>query len=505
MRNSIDITNYVSITTTVTPAGLPQFNPNIVGFFTTESFIAGNRTDIYRNYINASSVATDFGTNSSTYSLATKLFAQSPNILTGRGSLNIIPMLSAVSATNSVFTTENIVANLTGLLAVTDGRIMITVDEQVFNLTNLNFTQASSWQQVANIFLSYVQGYANVSVLTVANVPSGLIFTSKKVGTTASIVLTANAGTGTDLAEATYLNIVAGASSGATASSGETLLEAITRTQSEVAYLPFFTNLAMEDSYILSVATSTQAKQQMYMQEVASLTDLKTAGIATLIAEANLNKTRILGHFVSLADAQNFKVGYIGRMFSVNFAGNNTALTANLKALSGISIDTVITDSILTQCKNAGVDTYPNTAGNGYVNAQGNANDYFDNQYNAVWFNGDLQITLFNVLQQAGIGTKIAQTQQGMTILRNAIISVCEQGVRNQMIGQGLRWSGTIPFGDPVKGQNAIFSQGYYIYQPPIALQPQGDRGSRIAPLFQIAVKLSGAVHFVQIQATLQQ
>ena len=67
MQNSIDITNYVSITTTITPAGLPQFNPNITGFFTTENFITGNQTDTYRRYINASSVAKDFGTNSNTY------------------------------------------------------------------------------------------------------------------------------------------------------------------------------------------------------------------------------------------------------------------------------------------------------------------------------------------------------------------------------------------------------------------------------------------------------
>ena len=308
---------------------------------------------------------------------------------------------------------------------------------------------------------------------------------------------------GTDLTGSTYLNVTGGGSTGATASSGETLLQAITRVQGEMPYLPFFTNLTMEDSHILEVATATQAKQNIYMQEIGSLTALGTTGIATLVAQANLNKTRILGQFTSLANAQIFKAGYIGRMFSVNFSGNNTTLTANLKALSGVPVDTVITDSILAQCKAAGVDTYPNTAGNGYVNAQGNANDYFDNQYNAAWFNGELQITLFNILQQAG--SKIPQTQQGMTTLRNGIISVCEQGVNNLMIGQGLNWNGNIPFGNEVLGRQAIYSQGYYIYQLPIAQQSQSDREARIAPLFQIAVKLGGAVQFVTIQATLQQ
>lgn len=504
MRNSISISNYVNVSTIILPSGLPQFNPNIVGFFTTENFINGNQTDVYRNYQNAKSVATDFGTNSNTYALASLIFAQSPNIRSGGGSLNIIPMLGSVSATSEFFTTANIAANLANIILVSDGSITITVDGVVFNLTNLDFTRCATWQDVANVFLKYLQGYANVDLLLVGNVPSGLIFSSKKVGTSSQITLATLVG-GTDITGATYLNVVGGATTNGTASTGETLLEATVRTADEVQYFPFFTNLAMEDNYILETATATQALPKMYMQEIASLVDVATTptlGIAWQIADANLNKTRVLGNLSSPSLAQKFKVAYTGRMFSVDFTGNNTALTANLKQLSGIPSDTVINDSILQTLINAGVDSYPNTAGQGFVNAQGNANDYFDNQYNAGWFENTLQVNLFNVL--ATTSTKIPQTQQGMTILRNAIIQTCEQAVSNGVAGTGNTWNGET-FGVVPLFLSSISNNGYYIYQIPISQQSQADRAARKAPLFQVALKLAGAVHSVDVIVIIEQ
>jgi hypothetical protein len=41
---------------------------------------------------------------------------------------------------------------------------------------------------------------------------------------------------------------------------------------------------------------------------------------------------------------------------------------------------------------------------------------------------------------------------------------------------------------------------GYYVYAPMVETQPQSIREQRIAPTIQAAVKLAGAVHFVNCQ-----
>ena len=502
MQNSIDISNYVNVSTTITPAGIPQFNPNIVGFFTTNRFINGNQNDVYREYLNATAVANDFGTNTSTYKLANILFSQSPNIKAGGGVLRIIPMLDSVNASPAKFTTANISANLTNIITVSNGDLKITADGQVFNLTNLNFTKCNNWLQVADVLLNYVAGYVNIDVLYISNVASGLIFSSKKVGISSAVTVEQLAGSGIDLSGATYFDITNGVETTGTVSTGETLLQAKTRISNAVNYMPFFTDLLMEDSYILEVASDTQSKKQMFMHEVSSIIDIGENGIAKQIVSNKYTKTRMLGHLKDILTAQNFKVAYTGRAFCVDFMGINTTLTMNLKQLSSVPADTIITDSLLAQFKTVGVDTYPNTAGVGYINAQGNANDYFDNQYNAIWLDSALQVELFNIL--AKTNTKIIQTQEGMSVLRNGIIAICKQGMLNGMGGTGLIWTGDT-FGNRQDFIDNIYSQGCYIYQLPISQQSATDRANRISPLFQVAYKLGGAVHSVSVQITLEQ
>ena len=88
--------------------------------------------------------------------------------------------------------------------------------------------------------------------------------------------------------------------------------------------------------------------------------------------------------------------------------------------------------------------------------------------------------------------------------LKNAYELVCSQGVRNGVIGTGLKWNESIPFGNPEDFQRNIEEKGYYIYSIPVAQQSQAEREERIAPVVQIAIKMSGAIHssnvIVQVQ-----
>ncbi len=117
---------------------------------------------------------------------------------------------------------------------------------------------------------------------------------------------------------------------------------------------------------------------------------------------------------------------------------------------------------------------------------------WFDEIHGLDWLANAIQTELYNLLYTAA--TKVPQTEDGVAILTAVIKSCCEEGVRNGLIGRGLRWNtvgfGTLKFGD-------ILPAGYYIYSPPIVDQAQSEREQRISPLFQVACKLAGSIHHV--------
>jgi hypothetical protein len=178
---------------------------------------------------------------------------------------------------------------------------------------------------------------------------------------------------------------------------------------------------------------------------------------------------------------------------STNFAGQNTTLNLNVKTLQGVTADTGITPAVLTTCKTLGVNVYASIQGVAKFIANGGPNFIFmDNVYNLLWFANALQIGIFNAL--AMTSTKIPQTEAGMTVLKNAVIAVCQQAVLNGYIAPGT-WQSTDTFGDLKSFLRNIVQLGYYIYSQPIGDQSEAVRETRAAPLMQLAVKLAGAIN----------
>lgn len=71
-----------------------------------------------------------------------------------------------------------------------------------------------------------------------------------------------------------------------------------------------------------------------------------------------------------------------------------------------------------------------------------------------------------------------------------------EEAVNNGLIAPGT-WNAD-GFGLLERGD--YLEKGYYVYVSPIADQPQSEREQRKLPVIQIAAKLAGAVHFVDVQ-----
>ena len=476
----LPVSNIINVTITTTPSGLSEKNVNSLALFTNE---VPSNVDVYRTYVSAAQVASDYGTASKTALMANAVFAQSPNILTGKGRLVIIPMPTAVSATQGKFVTANLSANLATLKAVDEGRVRFTVDGVNQDLTDLDFTNASDFDDIAKI----LQGALSNVIVTVSG--SVLTFTCKSVGDDSDIAMAVLSGSGDNLADAGLLNAAGGTATSGADSSGETILEAIARTSGAVGYVPVITNIELEDDAIIAVSNGIQAQDRMFLHHVS--TTAAIAGLATDIKDAGNTKTRILLYTDSPEKANLMKAAYAGRGFSVNFTGSFTSQTMQLKQLATITPDDGINQTIYGQCLIAGCDIYVSIDGVPSVISTG-GNDFFDNPYSDLALKFALETSGFNYLRQTN--TKVPQTEKGMNGLKTAYANVCERFVRNGVIAAGS-WTSSETFGDPEIFRENILNAGYYIYSLPVVDQVAAEREERKAPLVQIAVKRAGAIH----------
>jgi hypothetical protein len=184
------------------------------------------------------------------------------------------------------------------------------------------------------------------------------------------------------------------------------------------------------------------------------------------------------------------KAAYAGRGFSVNFSGSNTSSTMNLKQLATVTPDENINQTLYTQADTAGADLYVSWGVAGVYSTGGN--DYFDNPYMNLALKFALQAAGFNYLRQTN--TKVPQTEAGMDGLKNAYAQVLERFITNGCIAAGS-WTSSETFGNPEIFRQNILDRGYYVYSLPITQQSSIEREAREAPLCQIAVKRSGAIH----------
>lgn len=476
----LPVSNIINVSITNTPQGLTERNVNSLALFTNEP---SGSIDPYGIYISASQVAEDYGTDSVTAEMANAIFSQSPNLRTGNGRLVIIPLLAAVSAEAGDFNTANISANLATIIAVTDGYIRVTIDGVNYDISDLNFTDCTDFTDIAEVLQAKI---VNGIVEPIAN---GFKITSKKVGTDSTVALGTFAGSGTALNAAGLFNVAGGTAAGGANSSGETILEAIARTEGQVGYCPVITNMNLEDAALTAIAAGIQAMDKMFLCHLASTQDI--AGFATTNQQAGNTKTRPLLYTESQAAANLMKAAYAGRAFSVNFRGSFTSQTMNLKQLATITPDLGITQTLYAAAEIAGVDLYVSYDGVPSVFSTG-GNDFFDNPYSDLALKFALETAGFNFLRQTN--TKVPQTESGMDGLKNAYAQVCVRFVRNGCVAPGT-WNSSETFGDPEIFRNNIATAGYYVYSLPISQQDAAERELRKAPLVQIAIKRAGAIH----------
>lgn len=481
--SELSISNVIRVTVQGVERSIAAKNINQVALFTHET---PNNSEPYMIAIDPSDIVNAYGTDSLTAKMANNVFAQSANLLSGKGYLVVIPMNQAVSATNTTFETPVLTGAIEDFKAVTDGSLKITVDGVDASLSGLNFSSIATVEDIAKII-------SNATKSCWISVNAGKIkFASKKVGQASSIVLSSGTG-GTDISGSDYLNVVGGSSVAGANSSGETLSAAIARAKEQVAFTGIMTTLSLEDAAITAASSTVNAGDFIFVHPFTSTKDIE--GEITTIKSATQTKTRCLLYTNGIEEAKFMCAAYVGRAFSVDFSGSFTSQTMNLKTLVNVTPDDGITQTDYNNAKLAGADLYVSYEGASGVLSSG-GNSYFDVVYENLALKYAAQAAMFNVLKT--VGTKIPQTENGMANLRDALAQVFIQFVRNGVIAPGT-WNSAQTFGDPETFRKNIAEVGWYIYSLPITQQAQSEREQRIAPKVQGACKRAGAIHEADI------
>ena len=490
---NIALSNTISVSLSGAPAGLGEYSTNSIVLLSNEQPLS---SEPYIWAVNAQDVINEYGVNSLTAKMATALFTPAFNLRTGGGQLLVFPY-SATNATAATTTTVAITDTIiTALKLITNGDLTVTVDGTDYVLAGMNFAAISTVADIVKILAA--QGLdCNISVVDTNKIQ----FQSRRYGATDSGVSlkATTGGSGTDIYGSSYLNGANQVTAAGTNSSGTTVAEAIAQVDS-IAYVGgVLTTQYLENDAIVAAATALQNLDHVFFEATQSLKNISVLGAA--IKSATDTKTRLLAYsYAGAAGAKQAIATYAAVACSTNYSGNNTCLTMNLKTLSGIAADLNLNQTYFNAAKSNGVDIYGSTEGLSCVYSFDNGL-YTDEATGQLWLKKTLEVSGFNYLRKTN--TKIPQTESGMTGLKNAYEQRCQQGIRNGLIAPGA-WNDSVPFGNPEDFLRNIEERGYYIYSIPVAEQQQAEREQRIAPVVQIAVKLSGAFHSSNVIVNIQ-
>ncbi|HAT1514538.1 TPA: DUF3383 domain-containing protein [Morganella morganii] len=183
-----------------------------------------------------------------------------------------------------------------------------------------------------------------------------------------------------------------------------------------------------------------------------------------------------------------------GRMFTVNFNGNNTTITLKFKQEPTVTAETLrVSQAAAIDAKNGNVFVkYQNDTAIIQQGVMSNG-DFIDERHGLDWLQNYVQNNLYNLLYTRT--TKIPQTDEGVTSLLTNVEQSLDQAVTNGLVAPGI-WGGD-PFGALNTGD--MLTKGSYLYAPPVSAQAQADREARKAPAIQCAIKLAGAIHYSDI------
>jgi hypothetical protein len=453
-----------------------------------------------RVYPTLAAVATDFGTSAPEYFAAQRWFGQSPQptqIKVGRwaqaatkGGLRCAPLTAA----------QQTLANWT---AVVNGGFSIKQDGGAAHaIVGLDFHLAANLNAVAATITAALAAVP-LTITCVWNATySRFEFESSTAGANSAVSFLTAPGSGVDISgQLGGLVTSAGAYTYA-GSALETIGAALAVFDDRFGQLWYGATLPTGlDADQLAAAAYIQGSANKHVlfvttQDANTLTFGNDTCVAALLRDAKYQRACCQ---YSSQDAYACD-SYAGRILTTDYTQPNSVITMKFKQEPGIASENLSgTQAAGVEEKNCNVFVaYDN---NTSIVEQG---VQCDGTFTDVLLGTDamaikVQNAIYNVLYSSP--TKIPQTDQGVGIIQSAIEGVMSQFVLDGLLAPGV-WTAQ-GFGQLKQGD--YMAKGFYVYAGSVAAQSQADRAARICPPFQIAAKLAGAIHSVNVLINVNQ
>lgn len=435
-----------------------------------------------RAYSSVTDIANDFGTSAPEYQAAVAFFAQSPQPTTVQVGRWARSATSGLYKGKILSTSDQEMDNFTTISA---GAFDVTIDGSVVNVTAVNLSAQSNLNGVASQVSAALQSKGTC-------VWNGQQFVIKSAST--GQTSTVSTVTSTQLSQAMGLN----SGTMVTGAPAETLEEAtVALLDINTWYGAFYTG-DIEDQDVINTAALISASTPSHicaftLKETDELDGTQTSSLGYELAQ--LGNNRVLPMYSSTND--NAAMSVLGRMSTVNFEGSNTTITLMFKQCPGVEPEYLKTSQANALQRN-NVNVFAAYQNDTSILQYGTMSGgwYIDEVHGLDWLQNRVETDLWNLLYTST--TKIGQDDSGMTAILSTVNSSLEAGVRNGLIAPGV-WNGD-EFGTLKRGDT--LTTGFYVYIQPLEEQSQADREQRKAPPIQIAVKLKGAVHSIDVTIT---
>jgi hypothetical protein len=494
MTTNLPLSWIVNVQLNVQPLAPSRRNFGLIVLLTPEVQPFTDQGSRWLLYSSAQALGTDFGVDSETYAAAQPFFAQSPRpktILCARWDATE----TDVPATAASLMGRPVTTTLAEFQAMTEAEFSLPINGVSKAYTGIDLSVATSYDTVAGT----ISAALDADGVQCRYDPTGTRFIIESKTAGASIQLGFVTGSGAD-----YVGTMLGLDNvsptfiinGTDAATipAETIPEALQ-----------LLSTAYSDWYAAVVVKSplTDAEIQQTADYIMAA-ERKLFGVTTLDSR---HLTQLSTNvFKTLYDQQAYRVAaqfdtndryaivsFLARALSVNFAGSKTTLTMKFKQQPGVTPE-AITETQAKMATALGInyyayfDTVPMVAEGTVI-----AGRFFDEVHILDWFCDAVQKNVFAVLYQSP--TKVPLTDAGTHRLIAAIEAACKEGVKNGSFAPGV-WNGD-PFGNLETGD--YLDEGFYIYADSVDTLSVDDRQARRAPPIQVAVKMAGAIHEVDV------
>lgn len=435
-----------------------------------------------RLYSSISDIATDFGISSREYLAAQAFFSQSPQptqVYIGRWAK------SATAGRLRGRTLSSAEQDISLFTAITTGTLSLTIDGASKSMASIDLSAETNLNGVASQ-ISSALGVSGSCAWT----GERFVITSATTGTSSTVATT-------DTGTLSSLMGFAGSATSVAGVAAESLASAITalldyNTWYMVCVAPDASDDSIVEAAGLIEAASPSRMIGFTTQNSTEIDSTASSTLGSRLKGLGYNRTIL----VYSSDSPVAAASVFGRMATINFEGSNTTLTLKFKQLPGVTAEN-LRSSQAEALKSHNVNAFCAYQNDTSILQEGITSGgwFIDETHGLDWLQNRVETDLWNLLYTS---KKVGQDESGATAIVSCVNKSLGQGVTNGLIAPGV-WNGDA-FGALESGDT--LSTGYYVYIQPFDEQSQSDREARKAPPIQIAVKLKGAVHFINVTIT---